>query len=201
MLKLYYNPMSCSSAVHTLLEFSWIDYEAIEVQIWSEEYKKINPRGAVPAIQDENWKIMTQIPAILKYINSRYNLGLAWDWSLEENYEIDNKLAFMNSDLQTPFGPIFVTKKFTTKEDEETLNSIKEANLKIAKTQLGYLDKMLEWKEFLVWNKLSIVDFYAVMISNWAKLIYGEDLKEIPNIKRFNKNMLKNEKISKIMSL
>ena len=71
MIKLYYSNFSCAMVVHIVLELLKADYEAIKVQIWSEDYKKISPKWAVPAIIDtEIWdEAMTQIVAILKYLS------------------------------------------------------------------------------------------------------------------------------------
>ena len=52
-MKFYYRPGSCAMLPYIVLEDSGADYEAIKVDddtLYSEEYKKINPRNQVPSL-------------------------------------------------------------------------------------------------------------------------------------------------------
>ena len=72
MLKLFYAPGSCALASHIALreasaEFKvrLVDFVAAEQR--GAEYKKVNPKGRVPALETERG-VITETPAILAYI-------------------------------------------------------------------------------------------------------------------------------------
>jgi len=56
---------------------------------------------------DGDSQVMTQIPALLKYIDRKYDMGMSGGTTNLGQYEIDNLLSFVNSDLHTSFGPAF----------------------------------------------------------------------------------------------
>src|SRR3546814_7412881 len=72
MLKLHFNPRSCSLASHAALEEAGLPYETELVDLtknvqFSEEYRKKNPWARVPALQIDD-QILTENIAILRYI-------------------------------------------------------------------------------------------------------------------------------------
>jgi glutathione S-transferase len=71
-MKLYYAPGTCALAPHIVLEWIGTPYEVALADLGSDDYRKINPLGMVPALQDGGSRIMTQADAILKYISARH---------------------------------------------------------------------------------------------------------------------------------
>ncbi len=72
MLTLYFAPGACSRASLIALEESGLPFEARRVDTAngeqrSEAYRKINPKGRVPALATEKG-VLTETPAILAYI-------------------------------------------------------------------------------------------------------------------------------------
>jgi glutathione S-transferase len=72
MLKLFYAPGSCARASHIALreagadfELRFVDFAAAEQR--TDAYKKVNPKGRVPALETERG-VITETPAILTYI-------------------------------------------------------------------------------------------------------------------------------------
>lgn len=49
-MKLYYAPGTCALACWISIEWAKADYEAVLADYASEEYKRINPLAAVPAL-------------------------------------------------------------------------------------------------------------------------------------------------------
>ena len=65
MFVLYYSPGSCSTAAHILLEECGSDYQAKRVNLAAgeqrtEEYRKINIHGKVPALEIDD-RIITKM--------------------------------------------------------------------------------------------------------------------------------------------
>jgi glutathione S-transferase len=76
MLKLFYAPGSCARASHIALrdagaefELRFVDFAAAEQR--QDEYRKVNPKGRVPALQTDRG-VITETPAILAYIAQSY---------------------------------------------------------------------------------------------------------------------------------
>lgn len=199
MIKLYYSPFSCSMAIDIALKMSWADYESEAVQIGSDEFKKINPSGAVPAMVDWDSEVMTQVPALLHYINSKFEMWMWSDWTPEWDYKLNNLLCFVNSDLHTAFGGWFAPNKMITKTDEESIESVKQAAFTRIENKLSLLNDMLEWKKYLMWDRMTIVDLYAFVVSNWANFMLPSKLDKFPNIVDFQENMIKNDSVKEII--
>jgi glutathione S-transferase len=76
MLTLYFSPGACSMASHIGLEETGAPYQAKPIllakgQQRTDEYRKINPRGKVPAL-DVDGKILVENTAILTYLARRF---------------------------------------------------------------------------------------------------------------------------------
>lgn len=198
MLTLYTHTWACATALQILLEHLKLSYEAIEVSFWDPEYKKINPKWAVPALKDSDlWDIvLTQLPAIAKYIlRKKYgnNLGSSF-----QEYELDSMLSLLGSDIHTSFGPIFWSPVFTTETDENSIAAVKQAGIKRAFKNLQYLDTLLWEKTYLVENTLSVADFYAYVITTWAQMFFPEDFSTLTNLVRFNQMIWNLPEVKKV---
>ncbi|MDD7363236.1 MAG: glutathione S-transferase, partial [Firmicutes bacterium] len=114
-MKLYYAPGTCSVSCWIALEWSGADYEVEKVELGSDEYKKINPLGAVPALEADDGEIYTEVLAILKYIVAKYpEKDLGADKGLEDELLFNQILAFMTGDFHPAFKPLFSPKNYTT---------------------------------------------------------------------------------------
>jgi len=73
-MKLFYAPTACSLAPHIALEEVGLPFETQRIDLaanqqGSEEYRRINPMGRVPALAVDD-RIVTEVPALLTYIAS-----------------------------------------------------------------------------------------------------------------------------------
>ena len=76
MIKLFYNPGSCSLASHIALEEAGADYQAVRINIRggeqkSPEFLAINPKARVPALVTDQG-VLTETPAILAWVAQTY---------------------------------------------------------------------------------------------------------------------------------
>lgn len=85
--------------------------------------------GKVPALDIGCDRAMTQVEAILQYIVGKYpEVNLGADKRIENNFELQEILAFLTGDFHPAFASFFGTKHFTTETDEASLNAVKNAS-------------------------------------------------------------------------
>ncbi|MBW7954776.1 glutathione S-transferase N-terminal domain-containing protein [Candidatus Gracilibacteria bacterium] len=97
MITLYTHTGACATAINILLERLGLPYEKIEVTFGDENYKKINPKGAVPALIDSQLGesvVLTQLPAIAKYL-LRKKFGNLFDGKSYDEYKLDSMLSLL----------------------------------------------------------------------------------------------------------
>lgn len=193
-MKLYYAPGTCSLAIHTALIWAKAPYELEKVKVGSEEYKKINPLGAVPAVLEKG-VIMTQCDSLLKYICKTHpeaHLDNGRDALAEQQF--DQWLAFLGGDLHPAFVPFFNPGRFTTATDKESLAAVRAAaNLRL-QTLLTVLDNQLKNRRYFLGDHLTVLDAYCYTMMRWIKY---SDLKreDYANIDKHFALMEKNEGI------
>jgi len=201
MIKLYYSPNSCSMSEHIVLEWLGIPYEAIQVQVGWDEYKKIAPKWAVPAMRDGGGELMTQNDALLKYLVKKYpEADLGSDGTIEWDYKLDNALAMIGSDLHSSFGSIFVPQIYTTQTDEISITAAKEASYARIERQMNYLNEHFSNNTYMLGAKRSVADAYAFTLLRWSFMI-PKTVMEYPNLKRFFDLMMEDESVQKIVKI
>lgn len=184
MMKLYYAPGTCALAVHVALIWAETDYELIKVELNSEAFLQINPMGAVPAVQDGNSGIMTQADSLMNYIAAKFpEKNMAGDSNIHAKQQFDQWLAFLGGDLHPAFGPVFNPQRFTVKQDEESLASVKGAANVRLRSMYRILDKHLTDQDYIVNNRLTCVDPYAYVMTRWLPFS-DVKIEEFPYVKR-----------------
>lgn len=188
-MKLYYAPGTCALACWIALEWAGADYEAVLADVKSEEYQRVNPLGAVPALDIGKERAISQASAILTYISERYpQADLGGLGTPEENLELNEIMSFLASDLHPAFWPYFFPQRYTTATDEASLTAAKEASYARIDRAMQYLDKVIGDKDHVWQNRRSIADAYAFVMVRWtAKL--DKTWEDYPNIARLVKRM------------
>jgi len=187
-MKLYYSPGTCALADHIVLE--WIG-KPFEVQRISREerkqpaYLKINPAGAVPALEKDGW-VLTQNAAILNYLadlNPEARLG--GDGTPEGRAEVNRWLGIVNSDIHPEFKAFFGATAYL--EDPAIVEKTQQHAREVLRTLFERVDAQLDGREWVVGTR-SIVDPYLFVTLRWAKS-QGVDLSSLKNLVRFEQNM------------
>jgi len=106
-MKLYYSPGACSLAPHIALEEAGAPFELARVDIGANqqntpEFLRVNPKGRVPALADGDW-ILTEAPAILRYIAARHPAAGLWPWDPREEARCAEWLNWLSSTIQVAF--------------------------------------------------------------------------------------------------
>lgn len=200
MYKLYYAPGACSLAVHIALEWIGHPYEAIQSKLGDPEYLKINPAGAVPALDIGTDAPLTQCAAILHFLARRFpDAELDIGSNLERTAEMERWASFLTGDLHPAFFPIFMPKRYTTATDEKSLEQVREAAVALVRKKLSLLDKQLEGRKYVIGSKRTFVDAYTVPMINWASSAIPGGLVDYPDLRRHHEHMLADPAVQRAM--
>jgi len=183
-MKLYTSPGACSTADHIVLEWIGQPYEFEIVsreQRATPEFRKLNPAGAVPVLEDGGW-VLTQNAAILNYLVDLHpQSGLGGDGTPKSRAEVNRWLAFVNADMHPAFHPLFGSTAFLG--DAAAIEKTKEQ----AKTKLrgyfGRVDEQLGQHDWIAGAR-SVADAYLYIVTRWAKG-QGVDLAGYDHLAKF----------------
>lgn len=181
-MKLFYKPGACSLASHIVLSEvgAVFDIEKVDTAAGQTEtgrdFKVINPKGYVPALELDADTILTEGPSILQYIADRHpEANLIGDPGTVERTRVVEYLNYVGSELHKAFSPLF--KPSATDADKET------AKVNVA-SKLDYVETLLSDKDYLMGGQFTVADAYLSVVCNWSNFV-GIDLEKWPNIKAF----------------
>jgi glutathione S-transferase len=170
-MKLYYSPGACSLATHIAakeeglaLELERVDLKTHRTE-YGEDFRRLNPKGYVPALELDDGTLLTENVAILVFIADQMpESGLAPPCESMERSRLLEWLAFLATELHKAFGPIF-------HHGDDTLKA--EARETIEKW-LAYIADRLAGHEFLMGDQFTVADAYLFVMLRWC------DLAQIP---------------------
>ncbi len=159
---LYYAPGACSLADHIALCEAGFPFKLVKVDLKAHrtedgrDYRSVNPKGYVPALEFESGAVLTENVAILDWIADHApQLALAGEFG---HHRLIETLAFISTEIHKAFKPYFDP---AAGEAEKT-----RAGEHIGK-RLGYLGERLEG-DFL-FGEFSVADAYLFVMLTWAQ--------------------------------
>lgn len=183
-MKLYTSPGACSTADHIVLE--WIGkpytFEIVSRdQRATPEFKKLNPAGAVPVLEDDGW-VLTQNAAIMNYLADLHpESGLGGNGTPKSRAEVNRWLAFVNADLHPACKPLFGATAYL--EDAAVIEKTKAHARATLRTLFGRADAQLEGRDWIAGAR-SVADPYLYIVMRWAKA-QGVDFSGYANLDKF----------------
>lgn len=166
----------------------------------SEDYKKINPFGKIPAISlsQENFK-MAESCSILRFLASYYKTDEKWypsknpfrralidqwlDW-----HHTNSRLAFSNLVFSKLFQPV-LEKKGIKRETFKTENMVPKV--------LSFLDKILKTRKYIADDEISIADLIISCEINQLYLL-NYDFSDYNNLKNYLERINSIKEISEV---
>ncbi|AOX16144.1 glutathione binding-like protein [Kozakia baliensis] len=114
-MKLYYAKGACSLASHIVLNEAGLPYSLDRVDLKNKktsdghDYLKINPRGAVPALEISPGTVLTQNIAVLSYIGDQSNIAAFRPAPNSlDRYRLLEAIGFCE-DVHAAIAPLFVS--------------------------------------------------------------------------------------------
>lgn len=171
-MKLYSKPGACSLADHIALRWAGLPFELELLDaaaMKAPEYLALNPAGAVPALQMDDW-VLTQNSAILNYIaDLAPDAQLAGDGSARGRAEVQRWLAFLNADLHPAFHPLFGSTRYL--DDAAVIARTQEHARERLRTLYARVDAQLATQPWLAGAQRSIADAYLFVTLRWARAL------------------------------
>lgn len=168
-MKLYFSPGACSLSPHIVLCEAGLKYELERVNIPEKkiisggDFREINPKGYVPALQLDNGEVLTEVSAIIQYLADQVpEKKLTPAAGTMEHYRLIEWLNFISTELHKSFTPLFMPG--TPEETKQTV-------LNILALRIEIVEKQLKNSEYLGGNQFSVADAYLFTVLGWAQYV------------------------------
>lgn len=187
-MKLFYSPAACSLSPHIALREAGLDFQAEKVDIRSADrktesgldFKAINPKGYVPALQLDDGSVLTEGPAIVQYIADKApQANLAPANGTVERYRLQEMLNFISTEIHKGFSPLF-----SPSYPEEVKKMIRE---RLGERFMN-LSATLEKQPYLMGQHFTVADGYLFTCLNWCQWT-GIELASFPVLKAFHERV------------
>lgn len=183
-MRLYFKPGACSLSSRIVLTELGVAHEAIKVDTEAGlteagvDYRTINPKGYVPALELEGGAVITENPAILQYLADRdLEARLAPANGTVERAYLQQWLNFTSSELHKAFGPYFSGQALEGTEKDDV-------DAKLAR-RIGDVERALaDGRSFILGESFTVADAYLFVVLNWSNFI-GLDLARWPHVMEF----------------
>jgi glutathione S-transferase len=191
-MKLYYSPGACSLSPHIVLLEAGLAHTLVKIDTKTKktetgaDYLAVNSKGAVPALQLDDGRVLTEGPAVVQYLaDLKPESGLAPRAGTFERYQLMEILNYLTSEVHKTYGPLF--NPASTAEAKET-----------AVTNLGkkfdWLSGFLGNKPFLLGHTFTVADAYLFTLLNWTGFL-KIDLAKWPTLADYQSRIAKRPKV------
>ena len=180
-MKLYYSPAACSLAPHIALSESGLPYKTALVDLKKHmladgtDYYRVNPKGYVPLLEQDDGTRLSEVAVILQYIADRKPGTLAPAFGTMERYRLMEWLNFIATELHKQFGPLW---------DPATPDAVRESQKAKLATRFQLLAKTLGVQPYLTGESFTVADAYLFTVLNWAPML-KVDLAPFPALRQF----------------
>jgi glutathione S-transferase len=165
-MKLFYFSGACSLSPHIVLIELGLPYTLEKVDFATKktasglDYLTINSKGAVPALQLDDGRVLTEGPAIVQYLaDQKPDSGLAPRAGTFERYQLMEMLNYITSEVHKGFSPLFNPKISADWKASAIANLEKK---------FDWLSASLKDKPFLMGNTFTVADAYLFTVLKWT---------------------------------
>lgn len=179
-MRLYYSPGACSLATHIVLRELNLAFELERVDTATgrtetgADFRTINPKGYVAALELDDGEVLTESAALLQYLaDLRPEAGLAPSGGLARA-RLQEQLNFTASELHKAFSPLF---------DPATSAAGRQVAMARVSDRLDHYEALLsDGRPFLLGQTYSVADAHLFVVAGWAGPS-GFDLDRWPRLK------------------
>ena len=193
-MKLYYSPGACSQAPHIILHETGLAHDAERVDLkekvteTGKDYRAINPKGSVPALELDNGEVLTENAVILQYLGDRAGSDVLPQLGDFRRYRVLEWVNYITTELHKSFAPLF---KPNAGDETKAFFRAQIAD------RLDYVESHLGNGPFLMGDTLTLPDAYLFVITGWAEKMIGLD--RWPNLTAFRARMIERPSVRHVL--
>lgn len=161
------------------------------------EYRKLNPNGLVPTIEEDGF-VLWESNAIVRYLAAKHSAGKLWPEDLNIRAEADKWMDWQNTTFWPNFRPLFWNLVRTPPDQRDTA-AMEDSRLKTAEV-LGYLDAHLKNRSYIVGETLTMGDI-PMGCAIWRWIGLPIERTELPNLQRWFDNLSSRPAYKKVVML
>lgn len=168
-MKLYYAPGACSMASHMVLREAGFSFDLEKVELATgktasgEDYRRINPKGYVPALRLDDGEILTESAVILQYLaDQKPAAGLAPAPGTLERYRLMEWLNFIATEMHKQLGALY---------NPKITPEWRENQLALFGRRCDFLEGQMGTKTYLMGDRYSVADAYLFTVLNWTHFL------------------------------
>ncbi len=195
-MKLYLSPGACSLSPHIVLREANLPFTPVKINNKTKEiegggdYRKVNPKGYVPALQLDDGQVLTEGPAIVQYLADKAPASrLAPANGTLERYRLQEWLNFITSEIHKQFSPLF---------DATANDDIKQRQRDKLSGRFDWLNDQLKGKDYLMGQQFTVADAYLFTVMNWCQWT-GIDLARWPVLSDYVKRVAARPKVQEAL--
>jgi len=170
-MKLFYAPGTSSLAPHIVLEevgapfeLSRIDFAANQQN--SPEFLRINPKARVPTLVDGDW-VLTETPAILRYIAARHPAAGLWPWDPREEARCAEWLNWLSSTIQVTFGRVLRAARYAS--SASAVEEVAATGRKACQELWQAVDQKIGRGPWAIGERYSVADSLLLVCWTWGR--------------------------------
>lgn len=180
-MRLFTTPGTCSLACHIALYETGEAFAAETVDLRAKtladgsDYRAINPKGSVPALEIAPGEVLTEGVAIMQYVADRVGgAGIAPAAGTLERARMQEAMNFIAGELhKTGYGPLF---------RPGLPDEAKAAQMAVIDGKLAWIEGLLaDGRDYLLPGGYSLADGYLFTITGWSRR-FGHDLGRFPKV-------------------
>ena len=182
-MKLYIKPGACSLSPHIVLREAGVDFDLEQVDLATKktetgaDFRAVNPKGYVPALELDDGAVLTEGAAIVQFIADIHpEAGLAPPAGTLERARVQEHLNFVAAELHKSFSPLF---------SPASSDDAKETARAKVRQRLDDVERMLaDGRPYLTGETFTVADAYLFTIASWARPT-GIGLDDWPHVAAF----------------
>jgi glutathione S-transferase len=185
-MKLYFAPHTCSLSPHIVLQELGLPHELVKIDNQTKltadgrDFRSINPKGYVAALELDNGEVLTEGPAIVQYLaDLRPEAQLAPPPGSWQRVRLQEWLNFITSEIHAGAAPLF------NKALPEAAQTIFRDKLE---RRMALLESTLRQQDYLLDSGFSVADAYLYTVLGWFKF-FEIDLDNWPAVMAYGKRI------------
>jgi glutathione S-transferase len=185
-MKLYFAPHTCSLSPHIVLQELGLPHQLIKVDNQTKltadgrDFRNINPKGYVAALELDNGEVLTEGPAIVQYLaDLKPEAGLAPPPGSWQRVRLQEWLNFITSEIHAGAAPLF------NKALPEAAHTIFRDKLQ---RRMALLESTLQQQDHLLGACFSVADAYLYTVLGWFTFL-AIDLNNWPAVAAYEKRI------------